>query len=89
MLGNQINQLNIKKTYQAFKILEQDPTNESLFSNLFIESLFSNLFIGKDQYFDNTTLNKKMMKKLNQKWQLKYEIKENKIIGYGQKLIKN
>ena len=89
LLGNQINQLNIKKTYQAFKILEQDPTNESLFSNLFIESLFSNLFIGKDQYFDNTTLNKKMMKKLNQKWQLKYEIKENKIIGYGQKLIKN
>lgn len=80
LLGNQINQLNIKKTYQAFKILEQDPTNESLFSNL---------FIGKDQYFDNTTLNKKMMEKLKQKWQLKYEIKENKIIGYGQKLIKN
>ncbi len=80
LLGNQINQLDIKKTYQAFKILEQDPTNESLFSNL---------FIGKDQYFDNTTLNKKMMEKLKQKWKLKYEIKENKIIGYGQKLIKN
>ena len=89
LLGNQINQLNIKKTYQAFKILEQDPTNESLFSNLFIESLFSNLFIGKDQYFDNTTLNKKMMKKLNQKWQLKYEIKENKIIGNLNLYIKN
>ncbi|AJA46013.1 hypothetical protein C7375_10797 [Frischella perrara] len=80
LLCNQINQLNIEETYQAFKILEQDPTNESLFSNL---------FIGKDQYFDNTTLNKKMMKKLNQKWQLKYKIKEDKIIGYGQKLIKN
>ena len=80
LLGNQINQLDIKKTYQAFKILEQDPTNESLFSNL---------FIGKDQYFDNTTLNKKMMKKLNQKWKFKYEIKEDKIIGYGKKLIKN
>ena len=80
LLGNQINQLDIKKTYQAFKILEQDPTNKSLFSNL---------FIGKDQYFDNTTLNKKMMKKLNQKWQLKYKIKEDKIIGNGQKLIEN
>ena len=80
LLGNQINQLDIKKTYQAFKILEQDPTNESLFSNL---------FIGKDQYFDNTTLNKKMMEKLKQKWQLKYKIKEDKIIGNGQKLIEN
>lgn len=80
LLCNQINQLNIEETYQAFKILEQDPTNKNLFSNL---------FIGKDQYFDNTTLNQKILKELNQKWKLKYEIKEDKIIGYGQKLIEN
>ena len=80
LLCNQINQLDIKKTYQAFKILEQAPKNKNLFSNL---------FIGKDQYFDNTTLNKKMMKELNQKWKLKFEIKDGKIMGYGQKLIKS
>nr|WP_276904673.1 hypothetical protein [Frischella perrara] len=84
LLCNQINQLDIKKTYQAFKILEQDPTNESLFSNL---------FIGKDQYFNDTSINQTIMTELNKKWQLKwqlkYKIKENKIIGYGQKLIKN
>lgn len=80
LLCNQINQLDIKKTYQAFKILEQAPKNKNLFSNL---------FIGKDQYFDNTTLNQKIMEELNQKWKLKYEIKEDKIMGYGQKLIEN
>ncbi|OTQ19142.1 hypothetical protein B6D15_03315, partial [Gilliamella apicola] len=80
LLCNQINQLNIKETYQAFKILEQDPTNKNLFSNL---------FIGKDQYFDNTTLNQNIMEELNQKWKLKYEIKDGKIMGYGQKLIEN
>ena len=80
LLGNQINQLNIEDTYQAFKILEQDSTNESLFSNL---------FIGKDQYFNDTSINQTIMKELNKKWQLKYKIKEDKIIGYGQKLIKN
>lgn len=80
LLCNQINQLNIKETYQAFKILEQAPKNKNLFSNL---------FIGKDQYFDNTTLNQKIMEELNQKWKLKYEIKEDKIMGYGQKLIEN
>lgn len=80
LLGNQINQLNIEETYQAFKILEQDSTNESLFSNL---------FIGKDQYFNDTSINQTIMKELNEKWQLKYKIKEDKIIGYGKKLIKN
>lgn len=80
LLCNQINQLDIKKTYKAFKILEQAPKNKNLFSNL---------FIGKDQYFDNTTLNQKILKELNQKWKLKYEIKEDKIMGYGQKLIKS
>lgn len=80
LLCNQINHLNINSTIQAFKDIEQDPTNENLFSNL---------FIGKDQYFDNTTLNQKLMKELNQKWKLKYEIKEDKIMGYGQKLIEN
>ncbi|PXY94354.1 hypothetical protein DKK76_10745 [Frischella perrara] len=80
LLGNQINQLNIEETYQAFKILEQDSTNESLFSNL---------FIGKDQYFNDTSINQTIMKELKQKWQLKYKIKEDKIIGYGKKLIKN
>ncbi|OTP81933.1 hypothetical protein [Gilliamella apicola] len=80
LLCNQINQLDIKKTYKAFKILEQAPKNKNLFSNL---------FIGKDQYFDNTTLNQKIIKELNQKWKLKYEIKEGKIMGYGQKLIEN
>ena len=80
LLCNQINQLDIKKTYKAFKILEQAPKNKNLFSNL---------FIGKDQYFDNTTLNQKILKELNQKWKLKYEIKEDKIMGYGQKLIEN
>ena len=80
LLGNQINQLNIEETYQAFKILEQDSTNESLFSNL---------FIGKDQYFNDTSINQTIMKELNKKWQLKYKIKEDKIIGYGKKLIKN
>ncbi|MFQ1054585.1 hypothetical protein ACFX2V_05965 [Gilliamella apicola] len=80
LLCNQINQLDIKKTYKAFEILEQVPKNKNLFSNL---------FIGKDQYFDNTTLNHKILKELNQKWKLKYEIKEDKIMGYGQKLIEN
>lgn len=80
LLCNQINQLDIKKTYKAFKILEQAPKNKNLFSNL---------FIGKDQYFDNTTLNQKIIKELNQKWKLKYEIKEGKIMGHGQKLIEN
>ena len=79
LLCNQINQLNIEETYQAFKILEQDPTNQSLFSNL---------FIFKRPSFDDTTLNHKILKELNQKWKLKYEIKEDKIMGYGQKLIK-
>ena len=80
LLCNQINHLNINSTIQAFKDIEQDPTNENLFSNL---------FIGKNQYFDNTTLNQKIMEELNQKWKLKYEIKEDKIMGYGQKLIEN
>ncbi|MBI0095807.1 MULTISPECIES: hypothetical protein [Gilliamella] len=78
LLCNQINQLNIEETYQAFKILEQDPTNQSLFSNL---------FIFKRPSFDDTTLNQKIMEELNLKWKLKYEIKEDKIMGYGQKLI--
>ena len=80
LLCNQINHLNINSTIQAFKDIEQDPTNENLFSNL---------FIGKNQYFDNTTLNQKIMEELNLKWKLKYEIKEDKIMGYGQKLIEN
>ncbi|MFQ1013429.1 hypothetical protein ACFX2U_11405, partial [Gilliamella apicola] len=80
LLCNQINQLNIEETYQAFKILEQDPANQSLFSNL---------FIFKRPSFDDTTLNQKILKELNQKWKLKYEIKEDKIMGYGQKLIEN
>ena len=80
LLCNQINQLNIEETYQAFKILEQDPINQSLFSNL---------FIFKRPSFDDTTLNQKIMEELNQKWKLKYEIKEDKIMGYGQKLIEN
>ena len=80
LLCNQINQLNIEETYQVFKILEQDPTNQSLFSNL---------FIFKRPSFDDTTLNQKIMEELNQKWKLKYEIKEDKIMGYGQKLIEN
>ena len=80
LLCNQINQLNIEETYQAFKILEQDPTNQSLFSNL---------FIFKRPSFDDTTLNQKIMEELNLKWKLKYEIKEDKIMGYGQKLIEN
>lgn len=80
LLCNQINHLNINSTIQAFKDIEQDPTNENLFSNL---------FIGKNQYFDNTTLNQKILKELNLKWKLKYEIKEDKIMGYGQKLIEN
>ena len=80
LLCNQINQLNIEETYQAFKILEQDPANQSLFSNL---------FIFKRPSFDDTTLNQKILKELNQKWKLKYEIKDDKIMGYGQKLIEN
>ena len=80
LLGNQINQLNIEETYQAFKILEQDPTNESLFTNL---------FILKRPSFDKNSSNLNILEKLKQKWQLKYEIKEDKIIGYGKKLIKN
>ena len=80
LLCNQINHLNINSTIQAFKVIEQAPKNKNLFSNL---------FTGKDQYFDNTTLNKKMMKELNQKWKLKFEIKDGKIMGYGQKLIKS
>ena len=80
LLCNQINQFNIEETYQAFNILEQDPTNQSLFSNL---------FILKRPSFDDTTLNQKILKELNQKWKLKYEIKEDKIMGYGKKLIEN
>lgn len=78
LLCNQITDLAIYYLYHLFKVIEQDPTNENLFSNL---------FIGKDQYFDNTTLNQKIMEELNLKWKLKYEIKEDKIMGYGQKLI--
>ncbi|WP_334323024.1 YobI family P-loop NTPase [Gilliamella apicola] len=78
LLCNQITDLAIDYLYHLFKVIEQDPTNENLFSNL---------FIGKNQYFDNTTLNQKILKELNQKWKLKYEIKEDKIMGYGQKLI--
>ena len=80
LLCNQITDLAIDYLYHLFKVIEQDPTNENLFSNL---------FIGKNQYFDNTTLNQKIMEELNQKWKLKYEIKEDKIMGYGQKLIEN
>ena len=80
MLCNQINHLNINSTIQAFKVIEQAPKNKNLFSNL---------FIGKDQYFDDTSLNQKILKELNQKWKLKYEIKDGKIMGYGQKLIEN
>ncbi|WP_334324584.1 YobI family P-loop NTPase [Gilliamella apicola] len=80
LLCNQITDLAIDYLYHLFKVIEQDSTNENLFSNL---------FIGKDQYFDNTTLNQKIMEELNQKWKLKYEIKEDKIMGYGQKLIEN
>ena len=80
LLCNQITDLAIDYLYHLFKVIEQDPTNENLFSNL---------FIGKDQYFDNTTLNQKIMEELNQKWKLKYEIKDGKIMGYGQKLIEN
>ena len=80
LLCNQITDLAIYYLYHLFKVIEQDPTNENLFSNL---------FIGKDQYFDNTTLNQKIMEELNQKWKLKYEIKEDKIMGYGKKLIEN
>lgn len=80
LLCNQINQLNIEETYQAFKILEQDSTNQSLFSNL---------FIFKRPSFDDTTLNQNIMEELSQKWKLKYERKDGKIMGYGQKLIEN
>ena len=80
LLCNQITDLAIDYLYHLFKVIEQDPTNENLFSNL---------FIGKNQYFDNTTLNQKIMEELNLKWKLKYEIKEDKIMGYGQKLIEN
>lgn len=80
LLCNQITDLAIDYLYHLFKVIEQDPTNKNLFSNL---------FIGKNQYFDNTTLNQKIMEELNQKWKLKYEIKEDKIMGYGQKLIEN
>ena len=80
LLCNQIHQLDIKKTYQAFKVIEQDPSNESLFSNL---------FIFKRPSFDDTTLNQKIVKELYQKWKLKYGRKGDEIIGYGKKLIEN
>ncbi|WP_085247108.1 YobI family P-loop NTPase [Gilliamella mensalis] len=80
LLCNHIPHLDAKKTYKALKTIEQDATNQSFFSNL---------FIAKRPTFENTALNQKIIEELNKKWQFKYKVENNKINAYGQKLVRN
>ncbi|NUF48979.1 hypothetical protein [Gilliamella sp. ESL0250] len=81
LLCNHIPHLDAKKTYKALKTIEQDATNQSFFSNLFIEE--------KSSSFKNIALNQKIIEELNKKWQFKYKVENNQINAYGQKLVKN
>lgn len=80
LLCNQIHNLNAEKAYNAFKILEQDSANQSLFSSL---------FIAKRPSFENTNLNQKIMEELNKKWEFIFKVEGNKINAYGKNLIQN
>jgi hypothetical protein len=80
LLCNQIPHLDAKKTYKALKTIEQDATNQSFFSNL---------FIAKRPSFENTALNQKIIEELNKKWKFTYKVENNQINAYGQKLVKN
>lgn len=80
LLCNQIHNLNAEKAYNAFKILEQDSANQTLFSSL---------FIAKRPSFENTNLNQKIMEELNKKWEFIFKVEGNKINAYGKNLIQN
>jgi hypothetical protein len=80
LLCNHIPHLDAKKTYKALKTIEQDATNQSFFSNL---------FIAKRPSFENTALNQKIIEELNKKWGFTYKVENNQINAYGQKLVKN
>lgn len=77
LLCNYIPYLNAKKTYKALKTIEQDATNQSFFSNL---------FIAKRPSFENTALNKKIIEELNKKWKFTYKVENNQINAYGKKI---
>lgn len=78
LLCNQIHQLNAVETFNTFKILEQESENQSFFSSL---------FIAKRPSFEYTELNLKIMKNLHEKWQFKFNIKGDKIISYGKRMM--
>jgi hypothetical protein len=80
LLSNQIHHLDVDKTYNAFKIIEQDSTHQSRFSSL---------FTAKRPSFENTVLNQKIMAELNKKWQFTIRVENNKINTYGRKLVKD
>ncbi|MWP62810.1 YobI family P-loop NTPase [Gilliamella sp. Pas-s25] len=68
LLCNHIPRLDAKKTYKALKTIEQDATNQSFFSNL---------FIAKRPTFENTALNQKIIEELNKKWKFKYKVENS------------
>ena len=76
ILCNQIYQLNTEEIFNTFKILEQEPANQSFFSSL---------FIAKKPSFENTNLNQKIMEELNKKWKFTFKVEGNKINAYGRK----
>lgn len=78
ILCNQIYQLNTDEIFNTFKIIEQEPANQSFFSSL---------FIAKRPSFEYTELNLKIMKNLYEKWQFKFNIEGDKIISFGKKMI--
>ena len=76
ILCNQIYQLNTDEIFNTFKILEQEPANQSFFSSL---------FIAKRPSFEDTNLNQKIMEELNKKWKFTFKVEGNKINAYGRK----
>ncbi|WP_392559454.1 hypothetical protein [Orbus mooreae] len=81
LLCNQINHLDVEQNYNAFKIIEKEHSIN--------ENCFSDLFILKRPRFEATSLNKKIIEDLNEKWEFTYSIEGNQIIANGRKLINN
>lgn len=79
LLTNQINHLELEQTYACFEMLENEPTNNEMFSRL---------FIGKNPRFEITPLNTNMMTELRNRWKFFYRTDKGKIITSGKKLIK-
>jgi hypothetical protein len=80
LLIQQISKLDVEKTYNALKKIEQNSS---------VECCFSTLFIAKKPRFANTGLNQKIIKALNQKFNITYKEQEDYIIGHGRNLIKS